>query len=161
MAQSVKALRVEVEIEGLFAGDDGAQLVVDWAYDKTFTAGGAVDQVERVYQDLERALTTTGEDVDLGTVTDFENNALGLADVKVIALRNLSNTEGETAQLKAVAVDDIGLFAGSAGLHNVGPGGLFIVINPTAGGYTAGDNIGLDASASLDVYLLVAGDTGS
>ncbi|MEL6344727.1 MAG: hypothetical protein AAFV53_16540 [Myxococcota bacterium] len=161
MAQSVKALRVEVEIEGVLIGDDGARQVISWSYDKTLTAGEGADQVSRVFQDQVRALTSSSSDIDFGTVEDFEGNALGIAALKVLAIRNLSTTASELGLLDAATSDDAGILNGTNPLHSIGPGGLFLIVDPGAAGYAAGDSIGLRSNNPLNVYLLAAGDTGA
>jgi len=162
MAENVNSLEITVTIKSTVTGDDGARLVVDETYTQTFANGTAADQVGCVFQDLNRPLNTTSEDINLDGVTDFQGAALGATNVAMMYVRNLSTTTSETVTIGGASSNGfIGMFVDATDKVIIGPEGMFLYISPNnKAGITAstGDLLKVETSANSSFRLIYAGD---
>lgn len=163
MAETVRALRIEVRITGLVEGEDGARLQPSFAYDRTFTDGTNADQVQKVWQDQVRALSAGSEDLDLGSggLSDFQGAALDMSAVKVLAIQELDGASSIT--LKPGGANPMaGPLGGTSPTLTVGEKGLILLVDPSALGISVTDNtadrLAIQVGADTTYQALIAGE---
>lgn len=163
MAETVTDLTIRIFIDGKVVGDDGALLNVKEAVEFRFADGSGSNQVAKVLQDLSAVTSTTSTDVDLGTKTDFQGVAAAVTKLKVLYVRNKS--AAANLVLKQGGSNPLTtLLGGTSPTLTVGPGGIALVINPSAAGWAASanaDTIALETTADSQEYTyLAAGGIG-
>lgn len=163
MAETVLGLRVEVRITGTVVGADGARLVVDLAYDKTFDEGTGTDQLGQVWKDDARALNTTSEDLDMvGTApTAFQGEAMALNNLKIIYIKNLDTDAGDYLLLKQGSAAPVTtILGGTTPTIKIGPGGLLLWVDPQGSAVTSttADKLAMEAVDNSTFDILLGGD---
>lgn len=161
--ETVGGLTLTVTLRGYVTGLDGARLLVDRTYEKSFSDGTGSGQVNWVWQDIERPLNTTSETLDLDGLTDFkgasmtDNNA-----IKIIWLEHTSTTATEV--MKAGGGDFAaagGPLVDSSDKAATGPAGLLLFVNPIDGWpITASSKDGLlmELTGNSSYTAIIAGD---
>ena len=166
MAETVQSLRVQVIITGIVIGDDGAKLVVNETYDKTFSEGTGTDQVGAVWQDKSRNLNATSEDIDLDALTDFQGATMSsLANLGLFYARNLDTDSGDGFTFGGAAAnpwDGAGTpFEVAGGKIGLGADGIFLWVSPVdkgAIGAGSADTLKVESQDNSNYRMILAGD---
>lgn len=162
MAEIVKSLKITVTIQGTVTGDDGAKLNVFEKYERSFADGTAANQVGNVWQDVERPLNATSEDLDLNGLLDFQGVATGFNNLKMMYLRNLDTDTGDGLTVGGAAANQFINWVGApADKVKIGPGGIMLILSPVDGyGITAGtgDLLKVETDDNSNYRIIVAGD---
>jgi hypothetical protein len=162
MAETVRFLRVEVKVSTVVVGDDGAKLQKTHVYDKTFSDGTSSNQVGNVWNDDSRSLAATSEELNLDGVSDFQGVATGFTNVKVMMIENLDEDTGDKITIGGAASNAfVNMFVDATDKMDIGPGGLFLYVNPVDGAaITAGtgDLLKVEAVDTSTYKILVSGD---
>ncbi len=127
---------------------------------QTLANGTGVDQVDAWWNDR-RTLAAAAEDIDIrGGLTDSFGVALAFQKLKVLIIRNRSTVAGEILTVGGDA-NSVPLFGAANDTIKVGPGGLFLWINPSLAGVAVaagtGDIIQVDSGAATISYDLIVG----
>lgn len=159
--------RINVSISGLLTNAIDLSSPVDdflKSIALTWATGTGADQADRLFHDKRTLSTGANEDVDLvGTLLDGLGQTFSPARLKCLLVYNRpTNTTNLT--IKPGAVNGIaGLFGAAAHTVTIPPGGIFLVVAPTAAAYalTAGTgdllNVANAAGASADYDIVVLG----
>ncbi len=128
-----------------------------------FSNGSAADQCNLTYHakvTLADANSTTLNVYDSGSLLDPLGNALTMAAVKFVYLKNLST---DASLLVGGGATPVALFADSSDILTLPPGGTFMFCAPSATGVvtTTNKNLKLEhngtGSSSMDVEVLLLG----
>lgn len=162
MAETVQGLTIEVRIYGTVSGDDGAKLVVDETYKKTFSDGTGTDQVGTIWQDQSRNLNATSEDLNLDALTDFQGAATGATNVAFMYLRNLDTDTGDKFLLGGASGNQFINWVGDAtDTVDIGPDGIFLLVSPVdkyAITASTGDLLKVQSADNSNYRFIFGGD---
>jgi len=104
-----------------------------FAYDKTFTSGNGSQQFDRAYS--EQASSSSALDF-ANVVTDAGGTALGASKITLVAAQCLGNASTDVMRVGEDAAS-VPIFGAAADYVTLGPGGLFLAINPVGWTITA------------------------
>lgn len=104
-----------------------------FAYDKTFLSGNGTSQFDRVYS--EQASASSALDFS-NAVLDAGGTALGATKVTILAAQCLGNASTDVMRVGEDAAS-VPIFNLPASYATLGPGGLFLAINPVGWAITA------------------------
>ncbi|MEL6344728.1 MAG: hypothetical protein AAFV53_16545 [Myxococcota bacterium] len=152
-------LKTAVRISGLVDGDHGAQLRPLLNQEISWTDGDQADQVNRAAQRLNQTLTDSENNLELRqNDTDFEGTVIGISNARIVAVKNT----GDNELFLTLQGGDAGeLFSLGDGV-TVNPGGIALMINPSANGWTISDvgdaiRVASDLGETITYDLLVMG----
>ncbi len=131
--------RVLVSIEATETIDPGTGAaptvkIHPFTYDKTFTSGNGSSQFDRVYS--EQSSASSALDFS-NAVLDAGGTALGATKINVIAAQCLGNASTDVMRVGEDAAS-VPFFNLPASYCTLGPGGLFLAINPVGWTIAAG-----------------------
>jgi len=162
MAETVQGLTVKVTIRGIVNGTDGAQLVVDHSYSKTFANGTSANQIGAVWQDETRALATTTEDLQLDALSDFQGDTMSSNNnVKLVYIRNLDDDTGDRFDVGGSGNGNSWdtMLVDATDKVSVGPGGMLLCVSPVDGfAITAADDLAITSVDTSNYRAIIAFD---
>lgn len=162
MAETVNGVKLRVELVVDVTGPyDGARQQKTFTYERNWTDGTGTNQCGQVFLDADRS-TATSEDFDLNgsTNTDAFGQALAMAQLGLVYLRNKDTTTGRTLTLSRPASAGVtGLFAAASDAAIVQPDGLLLWVAPgpdkATSTATTADLLNLAAANAATTYDIV------
>jgi hypothetical protein len=166
MALDTPVLQVQIAanytgtaVEG---GTPAYPLNVMWS--APLTTGTGASQADKLYTASITLAASTGQDIDLaGVLTDPFGSALTMVKLKAIAIRAAAANTNNVNLTRPAANGVPWLLAAGDGIA-IGPGGIFVAVNPGAAGLgtvtpATGDlirvdNSGAGSSVTFDIVLL-------
>jgi hypothetical protein len=127
------------------------------------TTGTGASQADKLYTALITLAASTGQDIDLaGVLTDPFGGALTMVKLKGIGVRAATGNTNNVNLTRPAANGVPWLLAAGDGIA-IGPGGIFLAVNPGAAGLATVtpatgdliriDNSGAGSSVTLDIAL--------
>lgn len=122
--------------------------------------GSGVDAANAHWSDT-RNLNNTNETLDLsGSLTKPLGGTLALTKLKLLYIKNKSTTAGQTLVV-GNATAPVLIFDAAADTHTIGPGGIFLVFEPSLAGITVtgttADGLKLVSNADLNYDIVIVG----
>lgn len=137
-------------------------LNITWA--APLTTGVGLNNADKIYAANITLAISSGQDIDLaGVLTDPFGAALTFVKIKGVAIRaNAANTNN--VNVSRPAANGVPWFLAASDAFALGPGGIFLYVNPAAAGIatvTAGtgdilrvDNSGAGTSVNFDIVII-------
>ena len=153
---------VQVAISGVLTNALGLSTPED-SLSKSFrdslATGTGLDQADRMWHD-QRTLTSESEELDLAAgLTDGLGETITFAKVKCIAIFNLSTAGSLTVGGSATEVAFVNWVSDFSDKIVIGPGGCFLLWNPSLAGYvvtpTSGDKLKINSGAETLTYDII------
>lgn len=99
-------------------------------------SGTAVDQADLIFHDRRTLTASANDDIDLaGSLVDAFGDTLTFAKIKGILIRNRSTTVGDILNIGGGSANFINWIAAAGDIVKLGPGGVFLLWNPSTAGY--------------------------
>lgn len=136
------------------------------AFEKVFSwfNGTAIDQADKIYMKRDAVTNGAPDTIDLaGSLTDVFGNALTFAKVTAIIVSNRSTTAAEIMTIGAGTNPLLNWVIATGDGVKIGPGGLFMQVDPSLAGYavTAGTGdvlqISVAAGTAVPYDMVVIG----
>lgn len=125
------------------------------------TSGTGAGQADRSFHGRRTLASEAGEDLDLSTLADAFGDAVAMARLRVLYVRNLSSTDG--LLVGGAAAGALGLFADAGDVLNLPAQGILLVTAPAAEGVVVGENAKLrcqhagQTGADLEYEIVLLG----
>lgn len=162
MATSLSST-IRAQIAAAYTDDQGLvtpaanlnfEALLNWAN------GVLINTADKVFWKRDTVATGTPKTYDLsGGVTDVFGNALTLAKVSLIAVKNRSTTVGEIISIGAGSNPLINWVMATGDGVKIGPGGFFLIADPSLAAYAVtggtGDVLTLASAAGSPGFDLV------
>lgn len=139
-----------------------APLAAQWVH--SLANGTGTTQADLVFSDKRTIAAGANDDLDLsGSLSDAFGQSIALVKVKLLIVANPSTNNGNVTIGNASSNQFVGPFGAAAHTWKIGPGGLLVMSEPSAGGWTVtagtGDILRVNngGSASADVSVIIIG----
>lgn len=129
----------------------------EYIFNDILADGTGLDQADVPWYDKARSLAATSENLDLasGSLTDGYGNTATFAKLKMLYIKNLSTTAGETLKIGG-GTNPFLLFDDGSDIYDLGPNGIYFVWEPSLAGLpvtaATGDILKIDSGAATLTY---------